>query len=161
MVIRHQGHRHLARFFPAMVHGRRRHRQRGVLPACHIPQIRDLGFFVADGKGFWMEVKRMNSYRVEPAAAGTMSRRLRITIQGRSCGHRKDRFRPRWRRSTVRSAMRGCAPALATWGSATADRTWRTMAPCPGSTDRPGPSTSPGSGSCRASRSWLWLSAPD
>ena len=32
-------------------------------PRVDIPQIRDLGFIVADGRGFWVEVKRLNSYR--------------------------------------------------------------------------------------------------
>ncbi len=32
-------------------------------PRVDIPQTRDLGFIVADGKGFWVEVKRLNSYR--------------------------------------------------------------------------------------------------
>jgi glucoamylase len=31
-------------------------------PRVDIPQIRDLGFIVADGKGFWVEVKRLGSY---------------------------------------------------------------------------------------------------
>jgi glucoamylase len=31
-------------------------------PRADIPQIRDLGFIVADGKGFWVEVKRLDSY---------------------------------------------------------------------------------------------------
>ena len=39
-------------------------------PRADIPQIRDLGFIVADGAGFWIEVKRENSYRVVPAAPG-------------------------------------------------------------------------------------------
>jgi glucoamylase len=32
-------------------------------PRVDIPQIRDLGFIVADDRGFWVEVKRLNSYR--------------------------------------------------------------------------------------------------
>ena len=28
-------------------------------PRVDIPQIRDLGFIVGDGKGFWVEVKRL------------------------------------------------------------------------------------------------------
>ncbi|MHB8428529.1 MAG: glycoside hydrolase family 15 protein [Acidiferrobacterales bacterium] len=32
-------------------------------PRADIPQTRDLGFIVADSKGFWVEVKRMDSYR--------------------------------------------------------------------------------------------------
>src|SRR5512135_286139 len=33
-------------------------------PRADIPQIRDLGFIVADGRGFWVEVKRLDAYRV-------------------------------------------------------------------------------------------------
>jgi len=32
-------------------------------PRADIPQIRDLGFIVADDNGYWVEVKRLNSYR--------------------------------------------------------------------------------------------------
>lgn len=36
-------------------------------PRVDIPQIRDLGFIVADGNGFWIEVKRLCNYRtVQP-----------------------------------------------------------------------------------------------
>lgn len=36
-------------------------------PRVDLPQIRDLGFIVADGKGFWVEVKRLGNYRsVQP-----------------------------------------------------------------------------------------------
>ncbi|HVA38628.1 MAG TPA: glycoside hydrolase family 15 protein [Candidatus Dormibacteraeota bacterium] len=34
------------------------------------PQIRDLGFIVADGKGFWVEVKRLASYTLETPGPG-------------------------------------------------------------------------------------------
>src|SRR5512135_1154030 len=39
-------------------------------PRADIPQIRDLGFIVADGKGFWGEVKRIDSYDVRQPGAG-------------------------------------------------------------------------------------------
>ena len=39
-------------------------------PRADIPQIRDLGFIVADGRGFWVEVKRLNSYRTRQPQAG-------------------------------------------------------------------------------------------
>jgi glucoamylase len=32
-------------------------------PRIDLPQIRDLGFIVADGQGFWVEVKRLQAYR--------------------------------------------------------------------------------------------------
>lgn len=32
-------------------------------PRIDLPQIRDLGFIVADGQGFWVEVKRLESYQ--------------------------------------------------------------------------------------------------
>ncbi|MEO8250706.1 MAG: glucan 1,4-alpha-glucosidase, partial [Burkholderiales bacterium] len=48
---------------------------RGILnevywPHIDIPQIRDLGFIVADGKGFWVELKRYDSYRTTAPQAG-------------------------------------------------------------------------------------------
>ncbi|MGE5130979.1 MAG: glycoside hydrolase family 15 protein, partial [Sphingomonadaceae bacterium] len=39
-------------------------------PRVDIPQIRDLGFIVADGRGFWVEVKRLNAYRARTPRAG-------------------------------------------------------------------------------------------
>ena len=39
-------------------------------PRVDIPQIRDLGFIVADGKGFWVEVKRLGSYRAAQPQPG-------------------------------------------------------------------------------------------
>lgn len=39
-------------------------------PRIDLPQIRDLGFIVADGQGFWVEVKRLESYRVVLPQAG-------------------------------------------------------------------------------------------
>ena len=39
-------------------------------PRIDIPQIRDLGFIVADGKGFWVEVKRLNDYELSLAGPG-------------------------------------------------------------------------------------------
>jgi glucoamylase len=39
-------------------------------PRVDIPQIRDLGFIVADGKGFWIEVKCLDNCRVAYTSAG-------------------------------------------------------------------------------------------
>ena len=39
-------------------------------PRVDIPQIRDLGFIVGDGAGFWVEVKRLQSYRVSQPQPG-------------------------------------------------------------------------------------------
>ncbi|MGP0057131.1 MAG: glycoside hydrolase family 15 protein [Steroidobacteraceae bacterium] len=52
-------------------------------PRVDIPQIRDLGFLVADGKGFWLEVKRLWQYSVELLAPGIPA--VRVV-------HRHDRF---------------------------------------------------------------------
>ena len=40
-------------------------------PRLDIPQIRDLGFIVADGLGFWVEVKRLENYTLQLMAPGT------------------------------------------------------------------------------------------
>lgn len=39
-------------------------------PRTDLPQIRDLGFIVADGHGFWSEVKRNSEYTIRPIAPG-------------------------------------------------------------------------------------------
>ena len=39
-------------------------------PRVDIPQIRDLGFIVADDQGFWVEVKRMGNHKLVWAAQG-------------------------------------------------------------------------------------------
>jgi len=39
-------------------------------PRVDIPQIRDLGFILADGEGFWAEVKRVANYRIRLLAPG-------------------------------------------------------------------------------------------
>lgn len=39
-------------------------------PRVDLPQIRDLGFIVADDAGFWVEVKRMRRYTLHTPAAG-------------------------------------------------------------------------------------------
>src|SRR5499427_10315418 len=39
-------------------------------PRVDLPQVRDLGFIVADGEGFWAEVKRVANYRVRLLAPG-------------------------------------------------------------------------------------------
>jgi glucoamylase len=45
-------------------------------PRVDVPQIRDLGFIVADGKGFWVELKRMWKHDVELADAGAPAVRI-------------------------------------------------------------------------------------
>jgi glucoamylase len=40
-------------------------------PRIDIPQIRDLGFIVGDGAGFWIEVKRLENYNLRLLAPGT------------------------------------------------------------------------------------------
>src|ERR1700684_1720367 len=52
-------------------------------PRVDIPQIRDLGFLVADGHGFWVEVKRLWQHTVEHLAPGIPA--VRIV-------HRHERF---------------------------------------------------------------------
>jgi glucoamylase len=45
-------------------------------PRIDIPQIRDLGFIVADGRGFWVEVKRLWQHTVELVAPGVPGVRI-------------------------------------------------------------------------------------
>ncbi len=52
-------------------------------PHVDTPQIRDLGFIVADGDGFWYEVKRNEHATIEPAAPG---------VAAYTVTHRHDRF---------------------------------------------------------------------
>ena len=39
-------------------------------PRVDIPQIRDLGFIIADNKGFWVELKRLSAYTISLADTG-------------------------------------------------------------------------------------------
>lgn len=39
-------------------------------PRVDLPQTRDLGFIIADGQGFWVEVKRLSSYSLRFLASG-------------------------------------------------------------------------------------------
>lgn len=57
-------------------------------PRVDIPQIRDLGFIIADGQGFWSEVKRVANYDIRFLAPGVPA--LEIT-------HKHDRYRFRLR----------------------------------------------------------------
>ena len=45
-------------------------------PRVDIPQVRDLGFIIADGKGFWQEVKCLEPCRVEYESAGVPAIRI-------------------------------------------------------------------------------------
>lgn len=57
-------------------------------PRIDIPQIRDLGFIISDGKGFWSEVKRVNEYDMRFLAAG---------VPAFEIVHKHDRYRFRLR----------------------------------------------------------------
>ncbi|TCK18009.1 glucoamylase [Thiogranum longum] len=52
-------------------------------PRVDLPQIRDLGFIVADGAGFWVEVKRLNAYTISQPEPG---------IPAYTLEHRHSRF---------------------------------------------------------------------
>lgn len=52
-------------------------------PRVDLPQIRDLGFIVADGKGFWCELKRLGNYELELPSAG---------VPAPTITHRHERF---------------------------------------------------------------------
>jgi glucoamylase len=64
-------------------------------PRVDLPQIRDLGFIVADGAGFWVEVKRLWQHVVELAAPGAPAvriihrhERFELTLRVTPCEHR-------------------------------------------------------------------------
>ncbi|MGH8273917.1 MAG: glycoside hydrolase family 15 protein [Gammaproteobacteria bacterium] len=63
-------------------------------PRIDIPQIKDLGFIVADDQGFWAEVRRNGDYDIElvddaiPAVTVT-HRHERFTLRLRICPHQK------------------------------------------------------------------------
>ncbi|MHB1951373.1 MAG: glycoside hydrolase family 15 protein [Acidiferrobacteraceae bacterium] len=52
-------------------------------PRIDIPQLKDLGFIVADGRGFWQELKTLGTYDLEPQAEGVPA----LTVR-----HRHPRF---------------------------------------------------------------------
>lgn len=52
-------------------------------PRIDIPQVKDLGFIIADDRGFWVELRRMGNYSVSLPAPGVPA--VRIV-------HRHERF---------------------------------------------------------------------
>jgi glucoamylase len=64
-------------------------------PRVDLPQIRDLGFIVADGAGFWVEVKRLWQHELTLAAPGTPAvqvvhrhERFQLALRITPCEHR-------------------------------------------------------------------------
>jgi glucoamylase len=57
-------------------------------PRVDIPQIRDLGFIISDGRGFWAEIKRVAAYDMRFLAAG---------VPAFEVNHRHDRYQFRLR----------------------------------------------------------------
>jgi len=64
-------------------------------PRVDLPQIRDLGFIVADGKGFWTEVKRLERHVIGLGAPGTPAvrivhrhERFELTLRVTPCANR-------------------------------------------------------------------------
>ncbi|TLY87792.1 MAG: glycosyl hydrolase [Gammaproteobacteria bacterium] len=64
-------------------------------PRVDIPQIRDLGFIVGDGAGFWVEVKRLWKHELRLAAPGAPAvhvvhhhERFDLTLRVTPCEHR-------------------------------------------------------------------------
>ncbi len=65
-------------------------------PRVDIPQIRDLGFIVGDGAGFWVEVKRLWKHDLQLAAPGAPAvhivhhhERFELTLRVTPCAHRE------------------------------------------------------------------------
>ena len=59
-----------ARTLAALVHPRFGIVNEVYYPRVDVPQIRDLGFIIADGEGFWAEVRRVADYRLRLLAPG-------------------------------------------------------------------------------------------
>jgi hypothetical protein len=59
-----------ARTLAALVHPRFGIVNEVYYPRIDVPQIRDLGFIIADGEGFWAEVRRVADYRLRLLAPG-------------------------------------------------------------------------------------------
>ncbi|HKD54718.1 MAG TPA: glycoside hydrolase family 15 protein [Steroidobacteraceae bacterium] len=64
-------------------------------PRVDLPQVRDLGFIVADGTAFWVEVKRLWQHVVQLAARGAPAvnivhhhERFELTLRVTPCEHR-------------------------------------------------------------------------
>src|SRR5580693_7152258 len=64
-------------------------------PRVDVPQIRDLGFIVSDGKGFWIELKRLWQHELQLAVPGTPAvhivhrhERFELTLRVTPCEHR-------------------------------------------------------------------------
>jgi glucoamylase len=64
-------------------------------PRVDVPQIRDLGFIIADGKGFWVEVKRLWQHELRLAEPGTPAvhvvhhhERFELSLRITPCEHR-------------------------------------------------------------------------
>jgi glucoamylase len=64
-------------------------------PRVDLPQIRDLGFIVGDGAGFWVEVKRLWQHTLELAAPGAPAVRIvhrhprfQLSLRVTPCEHR-------------------------------------------------------------------------
>jgi glucoamylase len=64
-------------------------------PRVDLPQIRDLGFIVGDGAGFWVEVKRLWQHELDLSLPGTPAvhvvhrhERFQLTLRVAPCEHR-------------------------------------------------------------------------
>ena len=64
-------------------------------PRVDLPQIRDLGFIVGDGKGFWVELKRLWQHELQLAVPGTPAvhivhrhERFECSLRVTPCEHR-------------------------------------------------------------------------
>ena len=63
-------------------------------PRVDLPQIRDLGFIVGDGAGFWVEVKRLWQHELDLSVPGTPAvhvvhrhERFQLTLRVAPCEH--------------------------------------------------------------------------
>jgi hypothetical protein len=88
-------------------------------PRVDIPQIRDLGLIVADGEGFWAEVKRVADYQLRLLAPGVPAVEIVHRHQRYSLLLRiRPGIAPRCSSNRVSARRRSKAAALCTSGAA-------------------------------------------
>src|SRR5574340_692786 len=111
-------------------------------PRIDIPQIRDLGFIVADDAGFWVEVKRSTDYTLAVPAPGATIAHGRGRIWATGCyGQSRGRSERRCWRAGRTVKMRSALRRRATSACPTAGRISLPTGAWPGITPKRGRAT--------------------